>query len=334
MENNITSSNNHETDFDKILTQIETSKKIAYRHINEEQMLLYYNIGKFVSIKINNNDWGKKIVQNLSDYLKSKRPTLKGFDSRNIWRMMKFYETYKYNEILPTLWSQLNWSNNRRIMQLKTEEERMFYLKICGDNNYSVRDLERLISSSTFERTILADQKISETVKSLPQSTVGIFKDVYMLDYLDLPIPHKEKDISNAIMSSLKDFILELGSGFTFIGQEYRVQVGSDDFYIDLLFFHRHLKCLVAIELKNDKFRPADLGQLEFYLEALDRDIRVEGENPSIGILLCREKNDEVVKYALSRSMSPSVIAEYETKLIPKEVLQKKLNEFYLLLKN
>ncbi len=151
----------------------------------------------------------------------------------------------------------------------------------------------------------------------------------YALDFLDLPIKHKEKDLQKALISSLKEFILELGIGFAFIGEEYRLQVGDDDFYIDLLFYHRDLKCLVAFELKIGKFKPSHLGQLEFYLEALDRDVKRDDENPSIGVLLCRKKNDEVVKYALSRSLSPTVISEYETKLIPKKILQDKMNELY-----
>ncbi len=205
-------------------------------------------------------------------------------------------------------------------------------MKICVQNKYSVRDLERLINTGTFERTMLADKKMSQAVKELPQKTEGIFKDSYVFEFLDLPHPHKEKDLQKALLHSLKDFILELGTDFCFVGEEYRLQVGNDDFFIDLLFFHRQLQCLVAMELKTEKFKPAHLGQLEFYLEALDRDVKQEQENPSIGVLICREKHDEVVKYALSRSLSPTVISEYETKLIPKDLLRKKLNEIYDLL--
>lgn len=323
-----------EGDFKHILSLINKAKSNAYKQINTELNHLYYSVGCFLSEKVGNASWGKAIVEDLADYIKRSDPTIKGFSVSNLWRMKQFYETYMVNEKLATLWRELSWSHNKRIMSLKTEEEREFYLTICSKHNYSVRELNRLIDSSTYERTLLADHKASDVIKNLPQNTKGIFKDTYALDFLDLPIPHKEKDLSNTLISSLKEFILELGSGFSFIGQEYKVQVGTDDFYIDLLFFHRHLKCLVAFELKTTKFKPADLGQLEFYLEALDRDVKLPEENPSIGILLCREKNDEVVKYALSRSMSPAVIAEYETKLIPKEILQKKLNEFYDILES
>lgn len=149
------------------------------------------------------------------------------------------------------------------------------------------------------------------------------------MEFLGLNSLHSEKNLQTSLLSNLKNFILEIGKDFCFLGQEYKVQVGNKDFSIDLLFYHRELQCLVAFELKIDEFEPSYLGQLEFYLEALDRDVKKEHENPSIGVLLCRKKNDEVVKYALSRSLSPTVISEYETKLIPKELLRKKLNEFY-----
>jgi predicted nuclease of restriction endonuclease-like (RecB) superfamily len=160
----------------------------------------------------------------------------------------------------------------------------------------------------------------------------GVFRDSYVLDFLNLPPSHSEDDLQTALVRCLKDFILELGRDFSFLGQEYRLQVGNSDFFIDLLFYHRELQSLVAFELKIDKFKPEYLGQLEFYLEALDRDIKKPHENPSIGVLLCRDKDDEVVEYALSRVLSPTIVAEYETKLIPKETLRQKLNEFYELL--
>jgi predicted nuclease of restriction endonuclease-like (RecB) superfamily len=182
---------------------------------------------------------------------------------------------------------------------------------------------------SNKDRNHKVNDKLSPVVRELPQNTKNVFRDSYALEFLNLPTPHSEKDLQHALVSSLKQFILELGVGFAFIGEEHRIQVGNEDFYIDLLFYHRHLRCLVAFELKIGKFKPAHLGQLEFYLEALDRDVKSKDENPSIGILLCREKDDEVVKYALSRSLSPTVISDYETQLIPKKVLQQKLNELY-----
>ncbi|MDL1963722.1 MAG: PDDEXK nuclease domain-containing protein [Deltaproteobacteria bacterium] len=321
-----------ESQFQDVLNRIQQAKQKAYQQINAILVELYWNIGKYIFEQVNQANWGKGVVEKLATFIKTKDPNIKGFSARNIWTMKQFYEIYQHDKKLPSLVAELSWTHNRRIMSLKTAEEREFYLLLCSQKKYSIRELERQINSGAFERTMLADQKLSETIKQLPQSVEGVFKDSYIFDFLDLPVPHKEKELQQALVSSLKDFILELGIGFTFIGQEYRLQVSLDDFYIDLLFFHRQLQCLVAFELKTKKFKPAHLGQLEFYLEALDRDVKLSHENPSIGILLCREKNDEVVEYALSRSLSPTVISEYETKLIPKEVLRKKLNEFYALL--
>lgn len=321
-----------EEKFAEILRQIHQARQKAYQQINAALTELYWNIGQHISTQVKQAGWGKGVIQELARFLKTKDPELKGFSDKNLWRMKQFYEVYQHDEKLATLWRELSWSHNRRIMSLKTPEEREFYLLLCNQKRYSVRELERLIRSGTYERTMLADQKISHTIRQLPQSTEGVFKDSYVFEFLDLPVPHKEKELQQALAASLKDFILEMGIGFAFIGQNFRLQVGTDDFFIDLLFFHRHLQCMVAFELKTEKFKPGHLGQLEFYLEALDRDVKLTNENPSIGVLLCRGKNDEVVKYALSRSVSPAIIADYETKLIPKEVLRKKLNELYELL--
>ncbi|MBC2714085.1 MAG: DUF1016 domain-containing protein [Desulfobacteraceae bacterium] len=319
--------------FSVILCQIQQAKQQAYQQANKTLVGLYWDVGAYVSEHVKQSGWGKGVVAELAHYIATREPNIKGFTARNIWRMKQFYETYKDNQKLSPLVTELTWTNNLIILSsTKYEEERAFYLHMAIKERYSKRELERQISSGLFERVVLTDKNMSETLKQLPQNTEKVFKDSYILEFLQLPKKHNEDDLQQAILSSLKDFILEIGRDFCFLGQEYRIQVGNDDFYIDLLFFHRDLQCLVAFELKIDKFRPAHLGQLEFYLEALDRDVKRPNENPSIGVLLCREKNNEVVEYALSRSISPAVISEYETKLIPKEVLRAKLNEFYAIL--
>ncbi|MEA3498241.1 MAG: PDDEXK nuclease domain-containing protein, partial [Campylobacterota bacterium] len=196
---------------------------------------------------------------------------------------------------------------------------------------FTARNMWRM---KQFYETYKENLKLSTVMTELPQNTNNIFKDIYSLEFLNLNQKHTENNLQQALVSNLKDFILEIGKDFTFMGQEYKVQVGNKDFCIDLLFFHRELQCMVVFELKTDEFSPSYLGQLEFYLEALDRDVKKEHENPSIGILLCREKNDEVVKYALNRSMSPAIISKYDTQLIPKKLLQDKLNEIYELLES
>ena len=316
--------------FSEILKTIQTSKQKALQQVNTTLIELYWEIGKYISIKTIKENWGKSVVKELADYIKDNEPTLKGFSDKNLWRMKQFHETYKDNEKLTPLVREISWTNNLIILSsAKTDEERAFYLLLVSKERYSKRELERQIRSGIYERTMLANEKLSPVVRELPQDTKDVFRDSYALEFLNLPTLHSEKDLQHALIGSLKKFILELGVGFAFIGEEYRLQVGNEDFYIDLLFYHRHLRCLVAFELKIGKFKPAHLGQLEFYLEALDRDIKSKDENPSIGILLCREKDDEVVKYALSRSLSPTVISDYETQLIPKKILQQKLNELY-----
>jgi predicted nuclease of restriction endonuclease-like (RecB) superfamily len=317
--------------FTEILTLIKTAQQKVIATANQELIKLYWSIGEYISDRLATSEWGQKAIDQLAAFIQTQEPGLKGFEKRNLERMRQFYETYPDSQITTALRTQLSWTHHRIIMsRCKTEAERLFYLELAATERYSTRELDRQINSGIFERTRLADAKLSET--NHPKPLAGIFRDTYVLDFLNLPSNHSENELKAALVSCLKEFILELGRDFTFLGEEYRLQVGNSDFFIDLLFYHRELQSLVAFELKIDKFQPEYLGQLEFYLEALDRDIKKPHENPSIGVLLCRDKDDEVVEYALSRSISPTVVAEYETKLIPKEILRRKLNEFYELL--
>lgn len=257
-------------------------------------------------------------------------PDLKGFSNKNLWRMKQFYETYRDFPKLSTLLREISWTNNLMIFsRCKTIEEMEFYLRTVKKENYSKRELERQISASFFERTIIGNSKLSPLVRESNQALTNTFKDSYIFEFLNLPETHSENELQRGLVKQMKDFMLELGKDFLFLGEEYKLQVGNSDFYIDLLFYHRGLQCLVALELKADKFRPEQLGQLNFYLEALDRDVKRPNENPSIGILLCKDKDNEVVEYALSRSLSPTTIAEYKTQLPDKKILQQKLNEFF-----
>ncbi len=321
---------NLQPQFTEVLTLIKTAQSRVIATTNQELIQLYWSIGQYISDRLTRNEWGQKTVEQLADFIQTQEPGIKGFERRNLYRMCQFYEIYPDSEIVTALRSQLSWTHHRIIMsRCKTQEERLFYLQLAATERYSTRELDRQINSGIFERTCLADAKLP--VPQTPDLT-GIFRDSYVLDFLNLPPSHSEGDLQTALVRCLKDFILELGRDFSFLGQEYRLQVGNSDFFIDLLFYHRELQSLVAFELKIDKFKPEYLGQLEFYLEALDRDIKKPHENPSIGVLLCRDKDDEVVEYALSRALSPTIVAEYEIKLIPKETLRQKLNEFYELL--
>ena len=207
----------------------------------------------------------------------------------------------------------------------KTDTEREFYIRLCIKENYSKRQLERQLDSGYYERYMLSKETLlPELVKNLGENP---FLDSYVMEFLNLPKVFHENDLRKALIRNMKDFILELGKDFTFIDEEYKVQVGGDDFRIDLLFYHRGLQCLVAIELKIGKFKPEYISKLDFYLEALDRQVKKESENPSVGLLLCASKNDEVVEYAMSRTMSPMLISQYQLQLPDKAVLEKKLQQ-------
>ena len=213
----------------------------------------------------------------------------------------------------------------------KRDDEREFYLRTAIRERWGKRELERQLNGALFERVALAPTKLSPAVTELHPDAVNVFKDTYLLEFLQLPSPHAEADLQRGLVAQLKAFLIELGRDFCFVGSQYPLQVGGKDFALDLLFFHRGLTALVAIEIKVSEFQPSHLGQLEFYLEALDRDVKKPHEQPSIGVLLCATKNAEVVEYALSRSASPALVAEYRTQLPDKALLQAKLHEFYQL---
>ena len=317
--------------FTEIIKLIEQSRSKAIRAVNTELINLYWLIGENISNKMNSAEWGDSIVTELANYIKKIEPNLKGFSDKNIWRMKQFYEAYKGDLKLSTLLREISWSHNLAIFsRCKNSDERLFYLEKCINENYSFRELERQISSSLFERTMIGNSKLSPPVREILDAEKNVFKDSYVFEFLSLPEPHSEADLQKGLLRQMKNFIIELGKDFIFIGEEFKLLVGASDFYIDLLFFHRGLQCLIAIELKADKFRPEHIGQLNFYLEALDRDVKKPNENPSVGILLCKDKDNEVVEYSLSRNLSTTMVSEYKTQLPEKRILQNKLKEIFI----
>jgi len=316
--------------FFDIIQLIKQSRTNAIKTVNAELINLYWNTGEFISKKLELAEWGDSVVTELAKYIQQNEPDIKGFSDKNLWRMKQFYETYKDFPKLSTALREISWSHNLAIFsRCKSPEEKEFYLKLAKQENYSIRELERQISASLFERTMIGNSKLSTVLRETNAGLTNTFKSSYILDFLNLPEPHSESELQLGLVRQMKDFILELGKDFLFIGEEYRLQVGNSDFYIDLLFYHRGLQCLVAFELKADKFKPDHLGQLNFYLEALDRDVKKPNENPSIGVLLCKDKDSEVVEYALSRSLSPTMVSEYKTQLPDKKLLQQKLHELF-----
>lgn len=313
--------------FNEVVNLIKNAKEKAISHVNKELINLYWNIGEYVYFKVREKGWGKSTIDELSKFILNMEPNSKGFSSQNIWRMKQFYETYKdYSNI--SLLDELTWTNNIIIMsKTKTIEEKEFYLKLTIKEKYSSRELERQIDSGYYERLVLSNGKAPKAIE--PKDIIKPIRDMYMLEFLDLPEPYKEHDLQEAIILNMKKFILEFGKDFLFMGSEYKVQVGMNDYYVDLLFYHRELQCLIAIDLKIDDFKPEYKGKMDFYLEALDRDVKKDKENPSVGIILCKKADKNVVEYTLSKSMSQTMIAEYTTKLISKEILGKALDELY-----
>ncbi|MBQ9254462.1 MAG: DUF1016 family protein [Bacteroidales bacterium] len=381
-----------EKQFEQIRDIILNHRSKALRSVNEESLLMSWHIGRIISERINSNEWGSKVVTQLSEYLRTKDPSLKGFSRRNIYNMVAFYEAYsneafieystklpvsKYlnqtNEIseivhpktaqmnskseivqnspaqfktehnivqtetvqMPPILILLTFSKHTIIINnCKTIEERIFYILYAYRENLNYNELQRCIDTNTFASLLGNKKNLSKgLLQTYPQANV-MLKDTAFVDFLNLPAKHSEKQLHKGILENMKKFILELGKDFLYIDSEYHLQVGASTFKIDLLFFHRGLQCLVAIELKSTKFKPEYIGQLEFYLEALDRDVKRSNENPSIGILLCQSADKSVVEYAMSRSLSPTMIAEYKSKLIPKETLQESFNDFVNFLEN
>lgn len=244
--------------------------------------------------------------------------------------MRQFFETYRAAQKISSLLRQLPWTHNLSILShARSPEEREFYLRLAVRERWNTRQLGHQLQAGLFEQAILSPPKVSSLLRQMHPEAPTAFKDAYFLDFLDLAEGHSEGDLHRGILQNLQRFILEMGRDFAFVGSEYPLQVGGRDFALDLLFFHRGLNALVAIELKADRFEPEHLGKLQFYLEALDRDVRKPHERPSIGMLLCATKDNEVVEYALARSTSPTLIAEYQTMLPSKALMRSKLHEFY-----
>ncbi|OJW01346.1 MAG: hypothetical protein BGO52_07330 [Sphingobacteriales bacterium 44-61] len=353
--------------FENIRLIIRQGRAKALQAAYTEQLKVYWNIGAYVHQKLDASNWGVKVVDTLASWLKENEPGLKGFDRRELYRMQDFYLTWhnldwsalketgtaivatlspqlqsinnqrfqivgsltpQLGEI-PVILGKLSWTHHVEILKgASVLEEKVFYLLLAIREAYSVRDLRRQIKTSLYERQKMSSQRIVASQHPAAEKIPTIFRDKYIFEFLDLPQQHNESDFQKALIGRLKQFILELGKDFIFMGEEYHLQVGKRDFYIDLLFFHREMQCLVGFELKVQEFEPEHLGKLNFYLEALDRDVKKPHENPSIGVLLCKSKENEVVEYALSRNISPALVADYETKMIDKGLLQRMLHEW------
>ena len=306
----------HQESFAEIVALIRGAKNHTLTAINAALIELYWEIGKRISRRISMDGWAKRTVSALSDYIKQQYGGQRGFSAQNLWRMRQFYEIYNGAPKLSTLLRELSWSAHLHILaKAKRPEEREFYLRTSIEQRWPVREVARQIDGALFERAVLNPPKLSAALRELHPTAEAAFRDTYVVNFLDLPEGHAEADLHDSLLRNLSAFVTEVGRDFGFVGSKVPLQVGKRDFALDLLFFHRDLKCLVAVELKIGEFQPEHLGKLEFYLEALDRDIKKPHEGPSIGVLLCASKDNEVVEYALSRSLSPALIVSIPAKM-------------------
>lgn len=317
--------------FAHVVQLIKNAQQNAVVAVNAQLIGLYWQVGAFISQKIERAEWGDSVVEQLATHIAKTQPGLRGFTRRNLFRMRQFYEAYRRDEdFVSALLTQIPWTHHLMLLsQCKMLEEREFYMRTAIAQKWSSRELDRQLESALFERMLTKPAKLSPSLQARVAGVADVFKDAYFVEFLQLPKKHSEASLHQGLMGRLKEFLIELGHDFCFVGSEYPLQVGARDFAVDLLLFHRGLNCLVAIELKVGRFEPEHLGKLNFYLEALDRDHRKAHENPAIGVLLCASKENEVVEYALNRSLSPALIAEYQTRLPDKQLLQAKLHEFY-----
>jgi len=316
--------------FDEVLALIEAARRRAYQAINTELVDLYWELGKYISKKIASAEWGDGVVDELAATIARQYPGVRGYTRRNLFRMRQFYDTYQGNKKVSPLVTQLPWTHHLILLsQMKHPAEREFYMVAAIKERWTKRELERQIVTGAALRSDAPAKRVSPAVTQAHPTAIDEFKNAYSLEFLELREGHSEADLHGALLRNLGRFITELGRDFCFVGSEYPIQVGNQDFAIDLVFFHRGLSCLVAFELKVRKFEPEYLGKLSFYVEALDRDVKKPHERPSIGVLLCATKDDEVVEYALARTTSPTLVAEYQTMLPPKALLRRKLHELY-----
>ncbi len=354
----------YKEEFETVYSIIATHRKRVVRVVNNESMSMVWEVGGYVSYKLKTSAWGDGVVRQLSDFIRTKDPTARGWSYRTLYKMVQLYDTYsaasfaeliaqtdmaKYGEVVPFETAQMDgdiivpfemaqipnvlfttgWTNHQIILnRCKTDTERLFYMLYAGKERLENKELMRVIKTDTMNSLLGGKDAQSKIMSNTYPDSPLLFKDKVYLEMLGLPLEYKESKLRKEIIAHMKDFILEMGKDFLFIDDEHRIAVGGKTFKVDLLFYHRLLQCMVAIELKTDEFQPKDLGQLEFYLEALDQEERRSNENPSIGIILCKDADMEVVRYALNRSMSPTMVALYKEQLQAGGVIQRSLVEF------
>ena len=310
---------------------ITSSQETAIRAVDTQRVILYWSIGKRIYEELQGGkhraDYGKQIIKTLSLDLEPIYGS--GYSVRQLELMRQFYRTFPNTN---AVYSQLNWSQYKLLIRIDDNDKREFYINESIKNNWNGRELERQINSSLFERLLLSNDKklVLEVAKNekLPVSAKEIIKDPMVLEFLGLEqkSTYYEKDLEQAIITNLQDFLLELGNGFSFVSRQKRLHIDGDDFFVDLVFYNRLLQCFVIFEIKTHKLTHQDVGQLQMYVNYYDRDEKQDFENPTIGVLLCANKNDTVVKYTLPQDNKTILASKYQLYLPSEKELLEELN--------
>ncbi len=307
----------------EVKERIRSAQYEALKVVNKEMIALYWDIGKLIIERQNREGWGKSVVVRLANDLQNEFPGIGGFSTSNLWRMKGFCEAYADSPKLAPLVREIGWSHNIVIMERSKDPlEREFYIRMTRKFGWSKNVLIHQIENQSYEKTLLGQTNFDKalTPGQRAQAKLAV-KDEYTFDFLEMGEEHSERELERALIARIEDFLRAMGGLFAFVGSQFRLAVDDKEYFIDLLLYHRRLKCLVAIELKIGEFQPEFVGKMQFYLTALDRQVSEEGENPAIGIILCKEKNRTVVEYALHDARKPIGVATYRmVKRLPKEL--------------
>ena len=307
----------------EVQQRIRAAQYDALKAVNREMLNLYWDIGKMIVSRQQNVNWGKSVVEQLAKDLQAEFPGISGFSNRNIWRMRDFYLTYHSQEILPPMVAEIGWTHNIVILEkCKDDLEREFYIKMTRKFGWTKNVLVHQIENQTYQKTLLNQTNFDQTVPTEIRNQLKLaVKDEYTFDFLELADEHSERQLEQAILTRVEPFLQEMGGLFAFIGSQYRLEVDDEEYFIDILLYHRRLKCLVAIELKIGKFLPEYVGKMQFYLSVLDNTVKLPDENPSIGIILCKSKQRTIVEYALKDSNKPIGVSTYQiVSTVPQEL--------------
>ncbi len=307
----------------EIKERIRSAQYQALKKVNKELITLYWDIGKKIIEQQKKHGWGKAVVETLALDLHAEFPGMQGFSVQNLWYMRQFYAEYHNSANLQPLVGEISWTKHLIIMsRCKDSLEREFYIRMTRKFGWTKNVLIHQIENKTYEKTLLNQTNFSKTLpeKIRKQAKLAV-KDEYTFDFLELAEKHNEMELERALISKINQFLIEMGGAFAFMGNQFRLEIEDDEFFIDILLYHRRLKCLVAVELKVGKFLPEYVGKMQFYLTALDNKVREKGENPSIGIILCKDKKRTIVEYALKESNKPIAVAQYRmTSILPKNL--------------